>query len=96
MFIEKKYIGGVEEIQKLHDDKKFEKLFDCRERINDIEGCEVCGDIKLEKHVMEVVKSTLKVIMKKMVIVRLMGECGFQRCSCWNENGLIRCSMCCF
>ena len=44
------YIGGVEEIQKLHDDKKLEKLVDCCERINDIEGgdggYEACGDIK--------------------------------------------------
>jgi len=50
MFIEKKYIGEVEEIQKLRDDKKLEKLLDCCERINDIEGgddgCEVCGYIK--------------------------------------------------
>jgi len=45
---------------------------------------------------MKVVKSTKKVIMKKMIIVRLVGECGFQRCSHCNENGLIRCSMCCF
>ena len=50
VFIEKKYIGGVEEIQKFHDDKKLEKLLDCYERIDDIKGgdggCEVCGDIK--------------------------------------------------
>jgi len=38
VFIEKKYISGVEEIQKLHDDKKLEKLLDCCERIDDIEG----------------------------------------------------------
>ncbi|RHN47049.1 putative thioredoxin-like protein [Medicago truncatula] len=87
VLIEMKYIGGVEEIQKLHDDKKLEKLLDCCERINDIEGgdggCEACGDIKF-------------VIMKKMIIVRFVGECGFQRCSHCNENGLIRCFMCCF
>jgi len=50
VFIEKKYICGVEEIQKLHDDKKLEILLDCCERIDDIEGgdggCETCGDIK--------------------------------------------------
>jgi len=50
VFFEKKYFGGVEEIQKLHDVKKLEKLLDCCERIDDIElgdgGCEVCGDIK--------------------------------------------------
>ncbi|AES64636.2 hypothetical protein MTR_2g028040 [Medicago truncatula] len=51
VFIEKKYIGGVEKIQKLHDDKKLEKLLDCCERIDGIEGggdcgCEACGDIK--------------------------------------------------
>jgi len=37
VFNEKKYIGGVEEIQKLHDDKKLKKLLDCCERIDDIE-----------------------------------------------------------
>ena len=50
VFIGKKYIDGVKEIHKLHDDKKLEKLLDCCERIDDIEGgdggCEVCGDIK--------------------------------------------------
>jgi len=50
VFIEKKYIDEVEEIQKLHDDKKLEKLLDCCWRIYDIEGddggCEACGDIK--------------------------------------------------
>jgi len=49
-FFEKKYIDGVEEIHKLHNDKKLEKLVDCCERIDDIEGgdgeCEPCGDIK--------------------------------------------------
>jgi len=50
VFFEKKYIGGVEEILKLHDDKKLEKLLDCCERIDDIEGddggCEACSDVK--------------------------------------------------
>jgi len=72
VFFEKKYIGGVEEIHKLHDNKKLEKLLDCCERIDD------------------------KVITKKMIIVRLVGECGFQRCSHCNENDLIRCFICCF
>jgi len=49
VFIEKKYIDEVEEIQKFHDDKKLEKLLDCCERIDYIEGgdggCEACGDI---------------------------------------------------
>ncbi|AES80240.2 hypothetical protein MTR_7g078370 [Medicago truncatula] len=49
LFIEKKYIDEVEEIQKLHDDKKLEKLLDCCERIDDIEGddggFEACRDI---------------------------------------------------
>ncbi|AES97875.2 hypothetical protein MTR_5g061260 [Medicago truncatula] len=38
------------EIQKVHDDKKLEKLLDCCERIDGIKGgdggCEGCGDIK--------------------------------------------------
>jgi len=50
VFFKQKYIGRVEEIQKLHDDKKLEKLLDCCERIDDVEGgdggCEACGDIK--------------------------------------------------
>ena len=42
---------------------------------------------------MEIVKSTMKVIMKKMIFVRLVGECGFQRGGNWltlsNFRGVI-------
>lgn len=96
VFIGRKYIGGVEEIQKLHDDKKLEKLLDCCEKIDEIEGgdnggCEVCGDIKFVP--CETCYGSCKIYYEDDCEV---GEYGFQRCSYCNENGLIRCSMCCF
>ncbi|CAL5185865.1 unnamed protein product [Lathyrus oleraceus] len=96
VFIGRKYIGGVEEIQKLHDDKKLEKLLDCCEKIDEIEGgdnggCEVCGDIKFVP--CETCYGSCKIYYEDDCEV---GEFGFQRCSYCNENGLIRCSMCCF
>lgn len=96
VFIGRKYIGGVEEIQKLHDDKKLEKLLDCCEKIDEIEGgdnggCEVCGDIKFVP--CETCYGSCKIYYEDD---REVGEFGFQRCSYCNENGLIRCSMCCF
>ena len=97
MFIEKKYIGGVEEIQKLHDDKKLEKLLDCCERIDDIEGgdgvYEICGDIKFVP--CETCYASCKIYCEEDDNCEV-GECGFQMCSHWNENGIIRCFMCCF
>lgn len=96
VFIGRKYIGGVEEIQKLHDDKKLEKLLDCCEKIDEIEGgdnggCEVCDDIKFVP--CETCYGSCKIYYEDDCEV---GEFGFQRCSYCNENGLIRCSMCCF
>ncbi|XP_058773212.1 uncharacterized protein At5g39865-like [Vicia villosa] len=96
VFIGRKYIGGVEEIQKLHDDKKLEKLLDCCEKIDEIKGCdnggcEVCGDIKFVP--CETCYGSCKIYYEDDCEV---GEFGFQRCSYCNENGLVRCSMCCF
>ncbi|KEH24994.1 glutaredoxin family protein [Medicago truncatula] len=101
VFIGRKYIGGVEEIQKLHDDKKLEKLFDCCERVDDIEGgdggCEACGDIKFVP--CEKCYGSCKIYYEgdyEEDDDYEVGECGFQRCPHCNENGLTRCSMCCF
>ena len=103
MFIEKKHTGGVEEIQKLH--MMTRSLINCLIVVKGLMTLkEVMVDVRLVviqslffvNHVMEVAKYTMKVIMKKMIIVRLVGECGFQRYSHCNENGLIRISMCCF
>ncbi|KAI5443045.1 hypothetical protein KIW84_011904 [Lathyrus oleraceus] len=79
VFIGRKYIGGVEEIQKLHDDKKLEKLLDCCEKIDEIEGgdnggCEVCGDIKFVP--CETCYGSCKIYYEDDCEV---GEFGFQR-----------------
>ncbi|GAU39927.1 hypothetical protein TSUD_275270 [Trifolium subterraneum] len=100
VFIGSKYIGGVEEIQKLHDDKELENLLDYCERIDDIErsdgGCESCGDIKFVP--CETCYGSCKIYYEGYDQENdyEVGEGGFQRCPNCNENGLIRCSMCCF
>ncbi|XP_004489382.1 uncharacterized protein At5g39865 [Cicer arietinum] len=96
VFVGKKFIGGVEEIMKLHEDGKLEKLLDWCERIDDIEGgdgeCDVCGDIKFVP--CETCYGSCKIYYDDDDDE--VGECGFQRCPNCNENGLIRCPMCCF
>ncbi|RHN66267.1 putative thioredoxin-like protein [Medicago truncatula] len=101
VFIGKKYIVVVEEIHKLHNDKKLEKLLDCCERIDDIEGgdggCEACGDIKFVP--CETCHGSCKIYYEDDYEEDdncEVGECGFQRCPHCNENDLIRCYMCCF
>jgi len=88
VFIEKKHTGGVEEFQKLH--MMTRSLINCLIVVKGLMTLkEVMVDVRLVviqslffvKHVMEVAKYTMKVIMKKMIIVRLVGEGGFQRCS---------------
>ncbi|KAJ7000921.1 hypothetical protein NC653_011393 [Populus alba x Populus x berolinensis] len=87
VFIGRKYVGGAEEIRRMHEERQLEKL---------VEGCEMLGDgggtcsgsCKIyyegddeEQEELEEGEET--------------GEYGFQRCPDCNENGLIRCPICC-
>ncbi|CAJ1828767.1 unnamed protein product [Sphenostylis stenocarpa] len=104
VFVENNCIGGVEEIQRLHEDGKLEKLLGGCEKIEDSAGgdgggvCEACGDIRFIP--CETCCGSCKIYYdgnedEEEYVDGEVGECGFQRCPDCNENGLIRCPICC-
>ncbi|KAJ4823926.1 hypothetical protein Tsubulata_009760 [Turnera subulata] len=107
VFVGKKYIGGAEEIKRMHEDGQLEKAIEGCEMVDDGGGaggggaCEACGDIRFVP--CETCSGSCKVYYEgdEEEQVELGGseegggEYGFQRCPDCNENGLIRCPICC-
>ncbi|XP_028780460.1 uncharacterized protein At3g28850-like [Neltuma alba] len=99
-FVGGNFIGGAEEIQKLHEDGKLEKLLNGCERIENECGistdiCQACGDIRFVP--CETCSGSCKIYLEADEEDE-DGEAtdyGFQRCPDCNENGLIRCPLCC-
>lgn len=112
VFVGQNYIGGAEEIQRMHEDGKLEKLLAECEKIEDCgEGdggggvCEACGDIRFVP--CETCYGSCKLYYEgdededeekaeEYDDGVEVGECGFQRCPDCNENGLVRCPSCCY
>lgn len=109
VFVGKKYIGGAEEIRKLNEDGQLEKLLECCEKIDDGGGdgggaCEACGDIRFVP--CETCSGSCKIFYvadeehEEGEEEQQEGDegedFGFQRCPDCNENGLIRCPICCY
>ncbi|CAH2079939.1 unnamed protein product [Thlaspi arvense] len=104
VFLGNKYLGGVEEIKKLNENGTLEKLIEGCERVKDgltccgIE-CDACGDIRFVP--CETCSGSCKVYYEDEEDEddeeeeAEETEYGFQRCSDCNENGLIRCPICC-
>ncbi|KAJ7974427.1 putative Glutaredoxin family protein [Quillaja saponaria] len=109
VFVGRNYIGGAEEIWRLHEDGKLEKLL-CCEKVDDGSGgggnvsevCEACGDIRFVP--CETCSGSCKIYYEadeeeeeeEEVVEGEEIEYGFQRCPDCNENGLIRCPICCY
>ncbi|PWA95785.1 Glutaredoxin [Artemisia annua] len=99
VFIGKKYIGGVDEIRRFHDELMLDKVFEgCEMAIGHNEGCEGCGDVRFV--LCETCSGSCKIYYEvnsdegeKEEIDE--SDYGFQRCPDCNENGLVRCPICC-
>ncbi|KAL4379923.1 hypothetical protein GQ457_02G019470 [Hibiscus cannabinus] len=115
VFLGEKYIGGAEEIRRMHEEGELEKTVQgCEMADNDGGGnggaCEACGDIRFVP--CETCSGSCKVYYEDDEMEEEAenenenenededegekGECGFQRCPDCNENGLIRCPICCY
>ncbi|KAF5763819.1 putative glutaredoxin, Thioredoxin-like superfamily [Helianthus annuus] len=105
VFVGKKYIGGGDEIRRFHDEYQLDKVLEGCEMVDDCGGnggvgggCEACGDIRFLP--CDTCSGSCKVYYD---VDSDVGEdeeveesdCGFQRCPDCNENGLIRCPICC-
>lgn len=104
VFLGKKYIGGADEIRRMNEDGQLEKLVENCERIEDggvgssFVGngvCEACGDIRFVP--CEKCSGSCKIYYEAEYgeLKLEEDEYGFQRCPDCNENGLIRCPICC-
>ncbi|KAJ0254035.1 Uncharacterized protein HA466_0116170 [Hirschfeldia incana] len=102
VFVGKKLLGGAEEIRKLNEEGKLEKLLQGCESVEENKNCngqecEACGDVRFVP--CETCSGSCKVYYEHEdgddESVKEEREYGFQKCLDCNENGLIRCPICC-
>ncbi|KAJ8546067.1 hypothetical protein K7X08_018650 [Anisodus acutangulus] len=105
IFLGKKYIGGADEIRRMNEDGKLEKFVENCEKNEDggvlgVCNCEACGDIRFVP--CETCSGSCKIYYEEEYEENDEeeeefdgDEYGFQRCPDCNENGLIRCPICC-
>ncbi|CAH1437628.1 unnamed protein product [Lactuca virosa] len=108
VFIGIKCIGGAAEIRRLHEDGHLEKALEGCEMMDGggyvggggVGGCEACGDIRFLP--CETCSGSCKIYYDDESDDEEVddeekeeNDYGFQRCPDCNENGLIRCPVCC-
>lgn len=102
VFVGKKCIGGVDEIRKFHDEFQLDKVLEGCEMVDDHggggEGCEGCGDVRFLP--CDTCSGSCKIYYKvgsdeSDKEEEVENDYGFQRCPDCNENGLVRCPICC-
>lgn len=104
VFIGKECIGGAEEIRQLNEEGRLLKLVERCETVDEAglgDGnpnmCEACGDVRFVP--CETCSGSCKIYYEGDYDnddeFDSEQECGFQRCPDCNENGLIRCPICC-
>ncbi|GMI86938.1 hypothetical protein like AT5G39865 [Hibiscus trionum] len=91
VFVGGKYVGGAEEIRRMHEEGELEKAVQGCETA-DGGACEACGDIRFVP--CQTCSGSCKVYYEQEDGNE--GDCGFRRCPDCNENGLIRCPICCY
>ncbi|XP_051121101.1 uncharacterized protein At5g39865-like [Andrographis paniculata] len=103
VFIGKKCVGGADEIRRLNEEGELERTVESCELMDDTGGgdgncnaCEACGDVRFMP--CETCSGSCKIYYEGEGDYEEddeYDECGFQRCPDCNENGLIRCPICC-
>lgn len=96
VFAGKKYIGGVDEMRVLHEEGNLEKVLEGCEMDDSGGVCEACGDVRFVP--CETCSGSCKIYYEGDFEVE--EQCddvdfGFRRCPDCNENGLVRCPICC-
>ncbi|KAL9247720.1 hypothetical protein vseg_021122 [Gypsophila vaccaria] len=101
VFVGDNYIGGVDEIRRLNEDGKLDKVVEGCEMMDDDSGnliqvCEACGDVRFLP--CETCSGSCKIYYEYEDDDQEYeeDEYGFQRCPDCNENGLVRCPYCCY
>ncbi|KAD3641021.1 hypothetical protein E3N88_30244 [Mikania micrantha] len=101
VFVGMKYIGGADEIMGLHDEFQLDRALEGCEMVvdSDGDGCDACGNVRFL--LCEKCSGSCKIYHDvnsdngKEEVEEESDNYGFQRCPDCNENGLIRCRICC-
>ncbi|KZV47511.1 hypothetical protein F511_29609 [Dorcoceras hygrometricum] len=107
VFLGESYIGGADEIRRLNEEGKLEKMVEKCEFLHYSKGgggnghvCEACGDIRFVP--CETCSGSCKIYYEgeydygdEEESEENEHECGFRRCQDCNENGLVLCPVCC-
>ncbi|GAB2287877.1 hypothetical protein Dimus_022232 [Dionaea muscipula] len=110
VFAGEKYIGGADEIRRMHEEGKLEKVLESFKMSKDdgggedngygLRACDACGDIRFLPCV--TCSGSCKIYYEAVnqedegnEVDCEESEYGFQRCPDCNENGLVRCPICC-
>ena len=100
VFLGRRYIGGAEDVRRMHEEGQLEKTLEDSEKTeaggnSGSRTCEACGDIRFVP--CETCSGSCKIYYEgDEEDDDEEGEFGFQRCPDCNENGLIRCPICCY
>ncbi|XP_073001942.1 uncharacterized protein At5g39865-like [Typha latifolia] len=99
LFANGKYLGGAEEVKQMHEGGKLELALRRREEVVDEKGgsggettCAACGAVRFV--LCERCSGSCKLYVDDGEEQEEM-ESGFQRCPECNENGIVRCPICC-
>lgn len=106
VFAAGRYIGGAEEVRRMHEEGELEKVLEGCEVVDDgCNGgggvCDACGDVRFV--LCERCSGSCKIYYEGKEQDEDEGgdkedeeiEYGFQRCPDCNENGIVRCPVCC-
>ncbi|PKA66619.1 Uncharacterized protein AXF42_Ash003274 [Apostasia shenzhenica] len=99
VFADGKFIGGAEEVTQMHEAGELEKAFESCRLLPAAKGyrgvdCEGCGDVRFVP--CENCSGSCKVFVEEEEDDCEKEGGGFRRCPDCNENGLVRCPLCCY
>ncbi|KAJ4790140.1 Glutaredoxin-like [Rhynchospora pubera] len=99
VFADGRHLGGAEEVKRMHEDGELGKVLGRCESVPvkkgkpEQEPCSGCGGMKFVP--CETCSGSCKVFVSEDGEKECGGGGGFVRCKDCNENGLIRCPLCC-
>eukprot|EP00252_Welwitschia_mirabilis_P005360 TRINITY_DN15867_c0_g1_i1.p1 TRINITY_DN15867_c0_g1~~TRINITY_DN15867_c0_g1_i1.p1 ORF type:complete len:461 (+),score=45.79 TRINITY_DN15867_c0_g1_i1:488-1870(+) len=86
LFVAGKYVGGVDEIQQMHEIGELAKLLEGFPRLKTVKPCDACADVRF---------LPCPQCDGSCKIPSVSEEVFWIRCTHCNENGLVRCPLCC-
>ncbi|PUZ49159.1 hypothetical protein GQ55_7G303400 [Panicum hallii var. hallii] len=99
VFVDGQYIGGAEDVQYLHEAGELGSALDGCEaapqrKLGYMEACATCGDVRFVP--CETCYGSCKIFVEDDDTGDMYRDVGeFRRCPDCNENGLVRCAVCC-